>query len=542
MTSNRRQSSSFLALTFGGWAALASAQTTADTLTGGAGTPANTAPSTLTGAAGTPSVVLEQEARDANDGLFRILNPNFSKPLGVAGGTGEVRGSLPLAPQFGVSLLEWQARPEDAQIQLGNLYLQFRALSAQLLVSDNVDQTEINRRAGAVSIVRLELMTYVQILENLRVAFGGSVVWLPFRNEIGFDDPLAGLNFDASISPVALFQLAYQVPAGHWDVNLFDQFSIQKSIGLGSRFDLLNRGSATLEDRQGRLGYTFQQSPQPANSTLNTRRFAEGVEYHNNVGFNATRMLPTTTRLNLGFAHDDTFYSRNPFGLPSSQNTATASLASERESLRFKPFATYSAHNQSNADGWDHEVRGGVTGPITDFVDFLGDAGYYTTVAGQSGSLWRVRLAHNPRESTHHSIEYRRSLTYPIRDVATTIEYRLDQAIGPELLFELGLQKSTFESLDNPNTGTVEKRAEGRLTWTMNPRALLRAGVAYSDVDSLAPGAVDYRLLTGRLGYEHRTFGNMSAVILYQHERRISSLPLDSYYENLVSVTLRKEF
>ena len=149
MTSNRRQSSSFLALTFGGWAALASAQTTADTLTGGAGTPANTAPSTLTGAAGTPSVVLEQEARDANDGLFRILNPNFSKPLGVAGGTGEVRGSLPLAPQFGVSLLEWQARPEDAQIQLGNLYLQFRALSAQLLVSDNVDQTEINRRSSS---------------------------------------------------------------------------------------------------------------------------------------------------------------------------------------------------------------------------------------------------------------------------------------------------------------------------------------------------------------------------------------------------------
>ena len=570
MTRSRRNLRALLALAFGGWCGAACAQTsipetptgfantpgvrrgadalsgfygtTSDavqpTLTGLAGTPADAAlQPTLTGAAGTQPANLAQEAKDASESLFRVANTGLLVPTRLGYGQGQVQAALPLAPQLNIPLLEWQARPEDAQLRLGRFYLQFRALSASVLASDNIDQTENNRRFGTISAVRLEMQAYIQLLENLRLAAGGTIVWLPFRNEIGFDDPLA--DFEISVIPLALMQLSYQLPLGHWEVSATDQFLVRHGgIGTGRSFDLLNRNATDLEDRAGRYAFSERQSP-----SSNTRRFQSGVEYHNLAGFTASRILPTNTRLTLGFTHDNIWYSQNPLALPSSQDVATIALESERDSLRFKPFITYRASSQSSRNGWDHEVRGGVRGPVTDYLDFLGDGGFFMNDdPGQTGYLWRLRLTHNPRESMRHSIEYRRAITYPVRDLETTVEYRLEQTIGPDLLGEIALSRSTFEVLDNSNTGSEEKRAEGRLTWAVNPRASFRAGLAYSDVNSFAAGAADYRLWTGRLEFRHATYGKLTTVAVYQHERRESTAALDSYYENLVTLTLRKEF
>ena len=111
----------WLALGLGGWCAAASAQTTADTLTGAAGTqgrrteadvltglagtPGDREQATLTGAVGTPPEGWLQEAQQASDGLFRTLNPRLTRGFTAGGGQGTASASLPLAPQLNIPLL-----------------------------------------------------------------------------------------------------------------------------------------------------------------------------------------------------------------------------------------------------------------------------------------------------------------------------------------------------------------------------------------------------------------------------------------------------
>ena len=75
--------------------------------------------------------------------------------------------------------------PKDADFKIGSFYLDVRELSGSLLFSDNIRLTATNREAGAISIVRLTSAATFEIGDALRLHMLATLVWFPFRGEIG---------------------------------------------------------------------------------------------------------------------------------------------------------------------------------------------------------------------------------------------------------------------------------------------------------------------------------------------------------------------
>jgi hypothetical protein len=488
-----------------------------------------------------------KDVQAASQNIFRLANSAYSTPSKLGYGSGNLTVGIPLRPiaESTLPLTQWGGRPEDAEIKLGNFYLDVISLSGAVLWTDNANQTETNRKSGAISIVQLKFALVWQVLENFRLAAASAVTWLPFENKIGVTDPFADLDLNAGLGPQALFELTYDVPLGGWDLLLYDRFSASRGLyGLRENIDLLGQDNSFIEDRIGRYSFREDLTRRGSDSHgLLENRLSRVTEYRNSVGFTLSRVVPTETEVTLFGNHDNSWYSGDSTGLANSRDTLGVLLESVRENMRFKPFFKYTASKSDIQREWDHLVEGGVKGPITDYIDFLGDAGYNYIGDTASGVVtWRLRLEHNPRPSTVHSIEYRRYVTFPDRDLATTLTYRLRQGIGPYMSAGLAFERATFEDLDNNNTASTEYRAEALLDFQLSSRSNLRLLALYSDIKYVDPARPDISIFTGRAELNLRHTDTVFTTLLYQYEQRDSSLPGDSYYENLVLLRVTKTF
>ena len=447
-------------------------------------------------------------------------------------------------PRFNAPLFSRGVRPENADFKLGRFYLDFRALSGGLIYSDNASLRETNRNAGVIGIVRLTMAAILQVTDNLRIRTYGTLVWLPFRGEIGIagfgiKDPFA--QFETV--PSWQTQLTYDFEAGKWRIEAIDDFRVRdRQFGAVGSFNLYNGERFSEEDRAGR--FVFGDRTRGGTGARSTdARFDESFfEARNLVGAVARRLLPTDARMEIGAHHSDLwYYNSGVFGLPHSRDSAFVALISERETLRFKPFVRYSV-SRRDSENWDQEAHAGVRGPISENLQMLASAGYFAD-GGSSRKTYlaRVRLRHTPGPFTFQQLEFHRGLTEPEEGIETSWYYLLRQVLGPDFFGELFAFRADFNGLRLRRDGT-ELRAGLRLTYNLGKNATVRTSATYTDFNYTSRNLSDYTAWIGQAELLYRLRRSLHLRLIYQHHTRDSTLAGDSFEENFVGINFIKYF
>ena len=449
--------------------------------------------------------------------------------------------------RFHVPLLQSHSTLTNAEFQVGRFYYDVTSLSASLLYSDNVDRSETNARGGAISVINLRGLAYIQIFENLYFSANVGLVCLPLRGKFG----LAGFVHDSANARLFFgddeqlrAQLAYEFELGNWNFLVYDQIRARQSL-FAERYSLQFSDSFDEEDRQGRYVFT---SPFGSGSQVRVnetdKRFTEAfISAVNQVGVTATRMLPTVTKLSVGAYRMDYLYvGGDERFLPRSREVGFVTLRSERETLRFKPFAHYQVYRY-NAQSWDQEARVGVQGPVTENISFSGSVGWFMGGhVNRDRFLAHARIQHDINPHLNHSFIYRRDVTAPEQDLEESYLYNIHSVLGPYLKADLFAGHSTFEDLDNNNTGTDEWRGGLIFTTDAGAKTSFRFGVLYSRIEYMNSTQGEWNRWTGLLEARHHFTATFEARMTYQYQTRKSSLIGDSYDENLAVLTITKYF
>lgn len=483
------------------------------------------------------------------DNLFRSLRVGGS-PLQPKVGAGQGFVAVPVlsAPSVHLPLIHRGFRPEDAELKIGRFYLDIRQASASFLFSDNVNATETGRKNGYIGIARLDAAMLFQINDGLQIALAGSVVYLPFQNKIGIAgfgiaDPLDVLF---GFGPIAQAQIAYDFILGGWDMRVYDDFRVttaqyESKLQLDQQFE-----GAQFKDKDVAGRYIYSDGTR---NTLGDNRFRKGtlsvqnLEYHNVAGISGSRMVPTVSRATFGYTHENIWYGGNNQNQISSRDTGRAGIVSERENLRFKPFINYETSTDNARHGWDHTLRSGVFGPVTENMDFLGDAGYYwSDESVGSGMIWTLALHHTLGPRTYHSLEYGRTITEPARDLVQYLEYRLSQILAPDITGQIFGEWLRYENERTARSGGTEWRGGAQLNYNISPKSNLRATGTYTKSTPDSALSTAYERYTGRIEFSRKHSETFQSVLIYQYEQLDSSAPGGSYFENLMVLSLRKTF
>ena len=115
------------------------------------------------GGAGTVESSLVRDTQVAQESFFRTFQTGLIRAPKLGYGQGQLTISAPLGETTGLSLFTFAGKPEDAEIKLGNLYLDIFSLSGSVLWSDNINLTEVGRKSDAISAVRLRAALIFQI-------------------------------------------------------------------------------------------------------------------------------------------------------------------------------------------------------------------------------------------------------------------------------------------------------------------------------------------------------------------------------------------
>ena len=500
----------------------------------------NERPNSELGGDGTVESSLVRDANAAQESFFRGFQNGIVRIPKLGYGQGQFSVSAPLGPTSGLPLFGFAGKPEHAQIKLGNFYLDIFSLGGSVLWSDNINLVEVGKESEEIAVVRLQAALMFQVNEAMRLSAAGTLIWLPFKPDIGFSDPLADYSF--SLAPLFQTQFTYDIPFNRVDVQMIENFTVQSGgFGTGRAFDLLDRQANDLEDRAGRYSFRDTQAQGPTD-----KRFRSTPSFRNQIGVNVSTVLPTVTRLTAGYSHENIWQARDSLGQQSSSDSFTGELRSERENIRFKPFFNYTARHQNNRFGYDSSMRGGISGPITPYLELNADMGYFLAgdEAGE-GYTWFVGLLNRPRERFEHELDYLRTITYPDRSLVTVVAYHAQLQASPDIILEAGAQERNFEPIDNPNNsfGGKEFRVEGRLNYRALDRITSRFGYAWTHSVSRVgapPLRADQHTIRFELVIAHTT--TFESSLLYQHEFRDSNRALDSYVENVISLTLTRKF
>jgi hypothetical protein len=483
------------------------------------------------------------------ENVFRDVKVGARKDTKLGPGGAHFETHLFAGPTFNIPMIRRGGAPRNAEVKIGRFYLDARFLSASLLYSDNINLTSKNPKEGAIAIMRLGAVGIFQLTDNLYFSMAGTVIYLPFRGKIGIagfgiDDALA----DLEAAPLARAQLAYNMEFAKWDVQVYDDFKIShRRIGADLDYDLFNGTGFDEEDRAGR--YVFRDKTVLVPASGGARRNQDGtlstslIDVGNTLGFSAGRMLPTDTRMEFGANHSDHWYHGDHGFLPSSRDAVYASLQSERESLRFQPYASYHANKYDTDQGWNHSVRTGLAGPLTDYIDILGETGYHWSDNYQrSGTLWRARVRHTLGPLTYHDFEYRRTVTEPIRDLEESYKYSIRQVLGPFLYGEAYAARSHFEPLDNRDVGSLEDRVGIRLVANAGLRTTVRASITYTHIQLGLPTHDRQESVRPQLDISYKLAKDIQILLTYRYQYVSSSRPLSNYDENVVFLTVTKYF
>ena len=96
------------------------------------------------------------------------------------------RLQLGLGTDLGLPLREGAA-PEDAMLRIWRLYANMPRTSVEFIASDNADRTTHDREGGVIGMVSTDFDILLQLTDNLQIVSRGSLIYLPFENEVGFN-------------------------------------------------------------------------------------------------------------------------------------------------------------------------------------------------------------------------------------------------------------------------------------------------------------------------------------------------------------------
>jgi hypothetical protein len=485
--------------------------------------------------------------RDTGAPYTNALRPIEVQPS-VRAGNVESQVSLALPNISGrFPLLERGFEPTDADLKAGPFFFKLRALSGAVLASDNINRTEEDEKSDVIGIVRVGGTFYAQLTEGLRIATSGNLVWLPFEGTFGVSGfgLVAPYTFGLEGIPAAESQIVWDTMIGGWNVVFEDDFRLgtgRFSVGSRDDFELFEGGQFDDADRAGR--YVFRAPPR----TQSGRRFAgdntdlDIPVFSNVLSVTTERLFPGPIRLRVRAFHENLWYNQGQRGLPKLRDSLTAHVASERDNQRFKPFAYYRATHTDLADGFNHQFRLGINGPITDQVMLHADVGWFhSDDTGADRFLWRLDLDHLAGPYTTESVSLGSEVGDFTNEYRTYAAYRLHQIIGPKLTGETFATIGTVEDLDTGDRRD-EFRTGVRVGAFLGPRTALRGSGIYSIVDSTNEDFGQRETWTLRLELTYHFTDSLFSRLVYQYQIRDSSRPGDSYDENLVFLSLTKYF
>ena len=517
--------------------------------TGGSAAPAGESlPSTLPSGAyqtpPTPGVRYSKIFRNTGAPYTDPLNPAVVTP---ALKTESVEGHATIGlPAFNASIpiLQRGFEPQDADLKFGPVFFKLQGLSAAALWSDNINLSETNRESGTIAILTISGSIIAQLTEGLRVAVSGSFVYLPLQNEAG----IAGfglfgpylLGFDDE--PIVRSEITWSTIIGGWNVVFADDFRIgigQFSNNVRDDAILFNGGGFNGYDQAGR--YIFRAPQNSAGSDGRNRNESSDTSilyYSNVISAQTDRLIVAKTRLRFQASHENLWYNQGNRGLPSLRDQINISLVSERENLRFKPFVLYQALRTDLQDSFEHTIRAGVNGPITEQMQLHAEAGYYFGNSRDS-FLWGISIRHQAGPYTEQSIFYSRAVSSFHDEIHQIAGYNIRQIIGPKLIADAYFLHDDVQDLSGEGFTRTEYRSGLRLSIHAGPRTNFILTGTYALVDSADSQSTT---LTGLAEVSHYFTDSFLARLTYQYQKNDSDSPGESYYENLIYLSLTKYF
>ena len=484
--------------------------------------------------------------------IFRDTGAPYTNPLNRVAVTPsvqtesvEARATLGL-PSFNAAfpLLQRGFEPQDADLKFGPVFFKLQGLSAAALWSDNINLTEKHRESGTIAIATISGAIIAQLTEGLRVAISGSFVYLPLQNEAG----IAGfglyapyvLGFDDE--PIVRSEITWNTIIGGWNVVFADDFRIgigRFSNNLRDDAVIFNGGGFDGYDQTGRYIFRAQQDRVASSSRSRDERSNTDILYYSNVvSAQADRLIVGKTRLRFQASHENLWYNQGNRGLPRLRDQINVSLVSERENLRFKPFVMYQALKTDLQDSFEHTIRAGLDGPITDQLQLHAEVGYYFG-NNEDALLWGVSLRHQAGPYTEESLFYGRAVSSFHDEINEIVGYNIRQIIGPKLIADAYFLRDDIHGLSSNGFSRVEYRTGLRLSIHAGPRTNLILTGAYALVDSAGGQS---NTLTGRAELSHYFTDSFLARLIYQYQENDSDFRNQNYYENLIYFSLTKYF
>ncbi len=478
------------------------------------------------------------------------LNTNALAPTShVEAGSvqGKMRLDLPTV-NGNFPLLGRGFEPQDADLKFGPVFFKLDALSAALLFTDNEDLDETDRKSGVIGIMRLSGTLIVQLSEDLHIAASGSLVFLPFQGEFGLGG--AGTRIPYSLGLAAIPAVFSQFT---WDTELFGQpvlfaDDLRTHVGYYSNntrddFTQLEPETSAGEDRAGRYAFRFPGHNNDSHRNETREEDSTFTVISNEISASGERLLPGDVRLHVRVFNENLWYNQTDRGLPTLRDGADVLLQEVHEDWRFKPYLSYEALYTDQSGGINHTVMLGITGPITEQLHLDAAAGvFYYSKHDSVHALFHLDLRHVAGPYTTESLFVGRTTNYFQDEIVTGATYTLHQILGPRLEGSLFATVAEVEDLTGEDSTRDEFRAGLRLAYTLGPRTVLQASGIYAKVLHDPNGDEDSDTWTGRLELRHRFTDTVYGRLLYQYQVRDSNQPGDSYYENLLYVSLTKYF
>jgi len=492
-----------------------------------------------------------------------VLNPDTAGPVDVNalnGGPvhtnvlapaqiGGAEGSLDIrSGNFSTNtpFLRAGGEPEDADIKAGPLFIKFHYLDGLLLYDDNSRRSHNQRSSEVLVLLRLNLSIIAQLSDNLQFTISGSFEYLPIQNQFGVaTNAFSSLGLFLYAAPLLVSQLAYDTVIAGWPVRFTDDFQVGTGAYSDSARDNFQLFQGDYLSRNEQNGYFFrsgQQTPGSNGSSSQNSNIDDGIVYFSNtVSAETDRLLPTDMRLTLRVDHENLWYNQSNSGLPPGRDDFIASLVSERDNLRFKPYASYEASYVEGSPDVTQIVQVGIFGPIDDQIFLRAAAGYYFNANGHDGELYWLSLEHTAGDYTTESLGAERTLSLFNDQVLTSYYYLLRQILGPTLNANLFADYVSSDDLINGGRSSFSGELGGlQLIWALGPKTQLSlAGIAeHQNYDE----GTRKDTVTGRVILNREVTDTLTFQLLYQYQRSSSNLSGFSYYENLVYFRIVKFF
>ncbi len=433
--------------------------------------------------------------------------------------------------------------PQNADLKVGPFFFKLQSLTGGVLWTDNINLSESDRESGVIAITRISGAIVAQLTETLRFSLAGSFVYLPLENEAGF----TGFGLYAPLifgleNPIFRAEASWNTTIGDWNVLFADDFTIglfrywnnfrdDALLFAGGEFDGI--------DQAGRYAFGANGQVFRDNDRQDFRTNEQNVVFFSNtVSAQADRLIVGKTRLRVQAFHQNLWYNQGNRGLPSLRDQVNVSLISEKENLRFKPFATYTAFRTNRENSFGQTLMAGLDGPITDQLQLRVGIGYFLGT-NRENLLWQVNLRHQAGPYTYESLYYRRFVSPFYDQINEVVGYNIRQILGPKVTANAFIFRNEVDWLGANDfsetqyvTGlSLQIRAGPRTQFTLVGTA---SRVEYEDRD--------YRTLTGLAQVTHYFTDTFLARLLYQYQQRDSGFRDDDYYENMVFFSLTKFF